>query len=337
MRNDWFRKKKRDRRLVRNMANGKWEGIRERIMRKAELLAARRAKFKGQERVKAEARKIRNRAPGDAEAEKQKKLMRIERMTVFRSVETFTKALEKRGFVKIGGGAFGSVFEHPTKGKGRVLKILRTPESDGWLDYIKWAAQEGQMGKYAPRVYSYKWIKIGEKPRRPWMMEFLGFGCDCTMCARAKRRGQKTPHEGAEPEYGIGLAVMEKLETTVAKIKLEDDRAIINGLWQYAYQYKNKLAKSIVETKQPGLVEFGEKLLDKFERLDDHGGNFMFRADGTFVVTDPVASRNVADYKSRWRVGGTPPALLLRILIESCYRHRGKFPRQTDHDLVYCL
>lgn len=73
----------------------------------------------------------------------------------FENGEAFIKGLEKRGFVKLGGGYYSTVLGKPDS--DRVIKVTR--EADGWIDYVHWAAKKGEAGKFAPKVFSYKKIK----------------------------------------------------------------------------------------------------------------------------------------------------------------------------------
>lgn len=76
-------------------------------------------------------------------------------ITTFRDAASFSKALKKRGFERLGSGAYSTVFAKP--GSDRVIKV--THSADNWIDYVQWAAHRGYAGKYAPQVYSYKQIK----------------------------------------------------------------------------------------------------------------------------------------------------------------------------------
>lgn len=72
--------------------------------------------------------------------------------SAFASAGSFGRALEKKGFKRLGSGAFSVVYAHPSS--DRVIKVTRT--LDNWIDYAMWAAKEGYAGTFAPKVYSFK-------------------------------------------------------------------------------------------------------------------------------------------------------------------------------------
>ena len=74
---------------------------------------------------------------------------------VFDYPHTFERALEKRGFKRLGSGCFSSVYAKD--GSDKVLKVTR--RIDNWIDYIHWASEKGYAGRFAPKVYSYKKFK----------------------------------------------------------------------------------------------------------------------------------------------------------------------------------
>jgi len=131
----------------------------------------------------------------------------------------------------------------------RVIKVNKHGTPDGWVDYVLWAAKAGYAGKHAPRVYSYKF------------------------------------HKGRKSNFYV--AVMEKMEYASHKIDAELPTAILPSLLQYQ---KNPKAKEFVEQISPGLWGFQRELEKKFKgHMDMHGGNFMYRKDGSYVWTDPVS------------------------------------------------
>lgn len=68
------------------------------------------------------------------------------------AIVKYESFLSKKGFRRIGSGAFSTVYAKPNK--DRVLKVIRT--KDNWIDYTVWASKEGYAGLHAPKVYSYK-------------------------------------------------------------------------------------------------------------------------------------------------------------------------------------
>lgn len=132
----------------------------------------------------------------------------------------------------------------------RVIKV-GTP--DGWIDYILWASKAGWSGKYAPKVFSYKLHNKGK--------------------------------------YPFFVAVMEKLDTTIRKMDSKQDAALLPGLFSFATERQNPLAGTLLDLVFPGLNKFADGFYQSFKGrgLDLHGGNFMVRNDGSFVLTDPIA------------------------------------------------
>lgn len=70
----------------------------------------------------------------------------------FLNGRNFGARLRQRGYKCLGSGCFSDVYAKD--GSDRVIKVTSRP--DNWIDYIKWASENGYTGKYAPMVYSYK-------------------------------------------------------------------------------------------------------------------------------------------------------------------------------------
>lgn len=75
-----------------------------------------------------------------------------EKASTFSDWQSFSKKLETKGFKRLGSGAYSIVYAKPDS--DRVIKVTRS--DDGWIDYCKWAAENGFAGGLAPKVYSYK-------------------------------------------------------------------------------------------------------------------------------------------------------------------------------------
>ena len=206
----------------------------------------------------------------------------------FDDANGFIKALEKRGFTVIGSGAFSTVLGK--EGSDRVLKVIRRP--DGWINYIHWAAQIGEAGHFAPRVFSYKKIK------------------------------------GRQKDFSV--AVMERLSYTLENTPEEHALKILpNVLWRAD---KNPMAAKFTEILAPGLVGFMNKMSAKWDipiqNFDLHDGNLMIRNDGSFVVVDPVSRGE--DLYNRLRAGELSPAVATLIikLIGFTVAHSNRYRRQ---------
>lgn len=190
----------------------------------------------------------------------------------FDNAEGFIIALKKRGFIELGSGAFATVLGK--EGSDRVIKVIRRP--DGWINYVHWAAEVGEAGKFAPRVFSYKKIK------------------------------------GRKKDFSV--AVMERLSYTLEHTPEEHALKILpQMLWRAD---TNPMAAKFTEMLAPGLVGFLGKMAKHWEipvqNFDLHDGNLMVRPDGTFVVVDPVSRGE--DLYNRLRAGDFTPAVALRLI-----------------------
>lgn len=174
------------------------------------------------------------------------------RSNPFKNADQFIRALEAKGFERLGSGFYSTVIGAPESDK--VIKILQRPTTDGWLDYVHWGAKEGFAGTLTPKVFSYKLIK--------------------------------TPRT-VEP---FGIAVMERLDKTMQSLDRKDSKSILSMLFSYSVTYQNEYAKKWIEELAPGANKFVEKFTAQFDSgYDLHGGNYMFRKDGSFVISDPLS------------------------------------------------
>lgn len=191
----------------------------------------------------------------------------------------FIKALEKRGFKVIGTGAFATVLAK--EGQKRVIKVIRRP--DGWINYIHWAAQAGEAGHFAPKVFSYKKIKGRKSDFAVAVVERL-----------------KYTLEAAPEDHALKIipSLIWRAENPMARKFLD---VLAPGLMDY-------LAKMAAEWKIP------------IRNFDFHDGNLMLRTDGSFVIVDPV-SRGEDKY-NRLRAGDLLPGLYSLGLYASSNRYR---------------
>lgn len=115
---------------------------------------------------------------------------------------------------------------------------------------------------------------------------------------------------------GFAVAVMERMEKP-CRSSYKDEEYIIQCLLWPA-MHGNNMAQIYLDDYSPGLPKFLLDLGSKWKdsRLDLHGDNMMFRKDGSFCVTDPLAGRSTMT-KTRLRskdFGPTP----VRIYYETC-------------------
>lgn len=185
--------------------------------------------------------------------------------------EKLIARIEKRGLKRLGSGYFSRVFEHPDPDK--VIKIIRNPSSDGWVDYVRWANEQGYGGTLAPKLISYKYIKNG----------------------------------------GFGVAVMERLPNTLSDISMRyekkhaatkpfNDRVTFLAKAVKMGFHANETALAYAELMQPGWRKFLEEFTLKFpSSYDMHDANWMVRPSGLIVMTDPLSHCGSTTYTDRFK------------------------------------
>jgi hypothetical protein len=173
--------------------------------------------------------------------------------SVFANPRNFGEKLKNKGFEQLGHGAYSEVYGKP--GSDKVIKILRRPDEDAWVDYMRWSAAKGYAGTFAPKVTSYKYFTA------PWR---------------------------ATKKQNFAVAVMERLEP----LKDQDQKFMCRTV-EHVACHNGGFAGKLVDTFAPGMLQFIEDLNKEFPKslLDMHGGNFMLRKNGEFVSTDPVARK----------------------------------------------
>lgn len=198
---------------------------------------------------------------------------------------SFIKALEKRGFKHLGSGAFATVLAKD--GSDKVIKVIRRP--DGWINYVHWAAQAGEAGHFAPKVFSYKKIK------------------------------------GKKRDFAV--AIVERLQYTLEDAPNEHALKLIPQLVWRAEE--NAMAAKFVEQLAPGLMNYLKKMGAHWkipvQNFDLHDGNLMLRKDGSFVVVDPVSRGEEVFNRLREGDFGPPTVLFIRYLFASSYRYRSEW------------
>lgn len=174
------------------------------------------------------------------------------KISTFNSSYEFVEALQKKGWERIGGGAYSYVMGKP--GSDKVMKISKSQWDGGWMEYIKWATENGFAGTFAPKVYSWKKIK--------------GKECDFSICS------------------------MERLDKVFSEYDHKGEVYAAYNLFSLQVQKGNETAGLLSDLLYPGLGTFNAKFKKRFERsgLDIHRENFMTRKDGGFVCIDPISS-----------------------------------------------
>lgn len=156
----------------------------------------------------------------------------------------------KKGYKVLGSGHYSMVVAKD--GSDKVIKIGKNP-TDRWIEYCKWAAENGFAGNFAPQVYSYKYLK------------------------------------GTESNFTI--SVVERLKDTFYKaVPKEHDLLSYQSLVEYKVSYGNSMAGTLVDLLIPGTNAFLDQFKAKFPNGHDlHGANIMLRDCGSVCFSDPIA------------------------------------------------
>jgi len=197
----------------------------------------------------------------------------VPKKSVLKCPFNFIHALEKRGFKRLGAGAYSTVLGK--EGSDKVIKVSRS--LDNWIDYIQWSAANGYAGNFAPRVYSWK-RHPGSEPLRDW-----------------------------ENNNDWSVAVVERMADTVTEP--EQDMSLLMNLYYPAHR-GNMMAKLYMDDLCPGSYKFFNGLQENNFASDIAGKNVMVRKDGTFCVTDPTCG-SIKTEKKRFRTGDFSPSVLV--------------------------
>jgi hypothetical protein len=155
-------------------------------------------------------------------------------------------------------------------GSDRVIKVCTG--ADDWIEYCYWGAKQGQAGKLAPKVYSYKTFKDGTYIAVMERMEYVA-----------------GKHDLSKP-----LSMF----TTLVPY-------VINSGWNRPRPEAAQLINYLV----PGSADYLKGLAKLSGHLDLHDGNYMFRSDGSICITDPVTSVNKTNNFKRLREKDFSPAI----------------------------
>lgn len=196
---------------------------------------------------------------------------------------SFGAWLLKRGFKKLGNGAYSTIYAKD--GQDRVIKVTAGSQ-DNWIDYIQWSASKGYCGSFAPRVYSWK---------------------------KLPGRG------GGSSEFSV--SVVERLTSTICDAPKHDFRLVETLL--YHAMTGHLLSQVYLDDMIPGSVEFFKDFKSQFPRGNDlYGKNMMIRSNGTFCLTDPVCGESTLKINRLRSADFTSVAPALRkFIFESYYRH----------------
>lgn len=203
---------------------------------------------------------------------------------VFGTSRKMIEALQKKGFKVLGSGHYSTVLGHP-KSPDKVIKLTR--HQDNWIDYVKWAAENGYAGGFGPKVYSWKKFPAGWSWAVIERMERCVGYCN-----------------GYDDEYSSN-----------------DDYSIIFSLLSAA-QNGNTMATVYAEDLCPGAVDYVKKLRSVMRASDIRAANTMVRKDGSLCFTDPCAGTSTLT-TTRLKERDFVPSVWR--YFESCYRYRSQW------------
>jgi len=172
----------------------------------------------------------------------------------WRDAHQFIAALERRGFKTRGAGAFSTVMAK--RGSNRVVKINRS--MDDWPSYIVWANKAGFGGTLAPKLFSYREIEATSGGK---------------FYVAVVERFEMTVWNFSGHEYGH------------PKARHQETLRIAMGS-----RYRSYDAAALSPEEKRFAAAFNERFKDC--NMDLHADNFMVRADGSLVCTDPLSSTN---------------------------------------------
>lgn len=204
------------------------------------------------------------------------------------------EALEKKGYKVLGSGHYSTVLGHP-KSPDKVIKVTR--HQDNWIDYVKWGAENGHAGKFAPLVFSWKKFPAG------WSWAVM------------ERMDRCVGAGGYTYRWTLSGNGMERVDRGPV-----DDYNVIFDLLHHAAS-GNMMAKVYVEDLCPGAFDYVSKLRSTMAARDIRAANTMIRKDGSLCFTDPCAGETTIT-KTRLRKGDFSPSVW-RYFID-CYRRRSQ-------------
>lgn len=178
----------------------------------------------------------------------------------FGTAQGMIAALEKKGYVRLGSGYYSTVLGHP-KSPDKVIKVTR--HQDNWIDYVKWAAENGYAGTFGPKVYSWKKFPAG------WSW------------AVVERMARCVGENNSCCDY-------DSYDEESICTDRSDDYEIIFTLLNSASR-GNLMAQVYVDDLCPGAFEYVSKLKKAMRAGDIRAANTMVRKDGTLCFTDPCA------------------------------------------------
>jgi hypothetical protein len=185
-------------------------------------------------------------------------------------------ALERRGFVRIGGGYFSEVYAKP--GSRRVIKVCQGKADDGWLAYAVWC--RSNPSPFAPTVHRIKWH--GDRTFFVAVIERL----DMTVRDISDLYGASIcavlDHPRAPKHHKRLIAMAEIADRVTAYGKDEG--------WSHYDQRKWGLREN--DDEIDALIDYCDRIHRAFKGIfafDCHRSNCMFTEAGRFVITDPLS------------------------------------------------
>ena len=210
----------------------------------------------------------------------------------FETAQGMIAALVKKGYKHLGSGHFSTVLGHP-KSPDKVIKVTR--HQDNWIDYVKWAAENGYAGTFGPKVYSWKKFPAG------WSWAVV----------------ERMSHCVGESYDDFGYDSYATPTPTGSK---GDDYEIIFTLLNAAGR-GNLKAQVYVDDLCPGAFEYISKLKSVMRAGDIRAANTMIRKDGSLCFTDPCAGDSKVA-STRFKERDFVPSVWR--FNEGCFRYRSQ-------------
>jgi hypothetical protein len=187
----------------------------------------------------------------------------------FHSYDAYVQALKKRGFKYLAGGYYGAVYHK--LGSPYVLKIGNCA-GDAWPAYAAYCIEN--PGPFRPVVRSLKWHATGD-------------GWD------------------DQPFY---VAVVERLSCTLSeamegRYSRAENRSFVRRVYEVVDGGKD-IGYQTRRFRQLGMAALADFLRDLDQEFDGvgndaHVNNWMFRADGALILTDPFSSGSSSSRERR--------------------------------------
>lgn len=233
-------------------------------------------------------------AKSDAETDFESRLGKVRTADEYRHMAKETTGRKPR---QLGGGSHAAVYSHPFY-RDRVVKVqYRDGPDHCWDAYLDFA--ESNPSPYTPKIHLRRdTLAVMERLRDwSWQRAAVAMQSDpfpvvfSVMLMTSPGRGMK-PWQ--ETNFWNHNADIPALIEGARKAKLDRTRSFLalasNDPDSTDTQEAKSAAYTELDRKRHRFAQFVRKLVKATPgcRLDFQTSNFMFRADGTFVLNDPL-------------------------------------------------